>query len=124
MPKKKVIYYQKNDITVLNDDILKTSVIEAGSVDLVVTSPPYNVDIQYNSHRDDVSYVEYLEFSEKWLTQCFNFLRDDGRLCLKADNKAWVRISQRLPRRSVTSITPRSFGTKATFPAELPGDHG
>ncbi|HSO12928.1 MAG TPA: site-specific DNA-methyltransferase [Anaerolineales bacterium] len=82
MPKKKVIYYQKNDITVLNDDILKTSVIEAGSVDLVVTSPPYNVDIQYNSHRDDVSYVEYLEFSEKWLTQCFNFLRDDGRLCL------------------------------------------
>ncbi|HEY5729250.1 MAG TPA: site-specific DNA-methyltransferase [Anaerolineales bacterium] len=82
MPKKKVLFYQKNDITILNDDILKTTALETGSVDLVVTSPPYNVDIQYNSHKDDVSYAEYLEFSEKWLTQCFNFLRDDGRLCL------------------------------------------
>lgn len=82
MPRKKVLFYQKNDITILNDDILKTSAIEAGSVDLVVTSPPYNVDIQYNSHKDDVSYAEYLEFSEKWLARCFDFLKDDGRLCL------------------------------------------
>lgn len=82
MPGKKILFHQKNDITILNDDILKTSAVEAGSVDLVVTSPPYNVDIQYNSHKDDVSYAEYLEFSNKWLTQCFNFLRDDGRLCL------------------------------------------
>jgi site-specific DNA-methyltransferase (adenine-specific) len=82
MPKKKVLFYQKNDITILNDDILKTTAIEAGSVDLVVTSPPYNVDIQYNSHKDDVSYAEHLEFSENWLMQCFNFLRNDGRLCL------------------------------------------
>ena len=78
MPKKKVLYYQNNDITILNDDILKTTALETGSVDLVVTSPPYNVDIQYNSHKDDVSYPEYLEFSGKWLAQCFDFLRDDG----------------------------------------------
>jgi hypothetical protein len=38
MPKKKVLYYQKDNITILNDDILKTSAIESGSVDLVVTS--------------------------------------------------------------------------------------
>lgn len=82
MPKKKVVFHQKNDITILNDDILKTSAIEPGSVDLVVTSPPYNVDIQYGSHKDDTSYADYLDFSEKWLTQCFRFLRDDGRLCL------------------------------------------
>lgn len=82
MPKKKSLYFQKNDITILNDDILKTSSIESGSVDLIVTSPPYNVDIQYNSHKDDVSYAEYLEFSEKWMGQCYEFLKDDGRFCL------------------------------------------
>jgi site-specific DNA-methyltransferase (adenine-specific) len=82
MPKKSPLYYQKNDITILNDDILKTSVIDGTSIDLIVTSPPYNVDIQYNSHKDDVTYSEYLEFSEKWLGRCFNFLKDDGRLCL------------------------------------------
>jgi site-specific DNA-methyltransferase (adenine-specific) len=82
MSKRKVLYYQRNDIVILHDDILTTSAIGSGSVDLVVTSPPYNVDIQYNSHRDDVSYADYLEFSEKWLARCFDFLRDDGRLCL------------------------------------------
>lgn len=82
MPAKKALFYQKNDITILNDDILKTSAIQAGSVDLVVTSPPYNVDIQYNSHKDDVSYAEYLEFSGEWMARCFDFLKDDGRLCL------------------------------------------
>jgi site-specific DNA-methyltransferase (adenine-specific) len=82
MPKKKVFYFQKKDITILNDDILTTSSIEAESVDLVVTSPPYNVDIQYNSHKDDVSYTDYLEFSEKWMARCYEFLKDDGRFCL------------------------------------------
>lgn len=82
MPKKKVIYYQKNNITIINDDILKTSAIASGSVDLVVTSPPYNVDIQYDSHKDDVSYTDYLEFSEKWMARCYDFLKDDGRFCL------------------------------------------
>ena len=82
MPRKKALYYQTENLTILNDDILKTTAIEHGSVDLVVTSPPYNVDIQYNSNKDDVSYAEYLEFSEKWMTQCFNFLKDDGRFCL------------------------------------------
>lgn len=82
MPRKKVLYYQKDNITILNDDILKTSAIEPGSVDLVVTSPPYNVDIQYDSHKDDVSYADYLEFSEKWMARCYDFLKDDGRFCL------------------------------------------
>jgi len=82
MPKKKVLYYQKDNITILNDDILTTSAIASGSVDLVVTSPPYNVDIQYDSHKDDVSYTDYLEFSEKWMARCYDFLKDDGRFCL------------------------------------------
>jgi len=82
MPRKKVLYYQKDNFTILNDDILKTSAIEPGSVDLVVTSPPYNVDIQYESHKDDVSYGDYLEFSEKWMARCYDFLKNDGRFCL------------------------------------------
>jgi site-specific DNA-methyltransferase (adenine-specific) len=82
MPKKTVLFYQKDDLTILNDDILTTTAIEPETVDLVVTSPPYNVDIQYGSHKDDISYAEYLAFSERWLRQCLRFLREDGRLCL------------------------------------------
>ena len=76
------IHFQNERFTLVYDDILTTSLVSTNSVDLVVTSPPYNVDIQYNSHKDDVSYADYLEFSRKWMSRCFEWLKDDGRFCL------------------------------------------
>lgn len=76
------IFFQDENITIIKDDILNMSSIAPDSIDLIITSPPYNVDIKYNSHKDDVSYADYLEFSEKWLHQCYGWLKDDGRLCL------------------------------------------
>ena len=32
--------------------------------DLIVTSPPYNVDIHYNSNKDDLLYSEYLRLKK------------------------------------------------------------
>ncbi len=76
------IFYETDMLQIINDDILTTSTVPDGSIDLIVTSPPYNVDIKYNSHNDEISYEEYLQFSQQWLTRCFQFLRDDGRMCL------------------------------------------
>jgi len=76
------IHFQNEKFTLIHDDVLTTSRVENDSVDLVITSPPYNVDIQYNSHKDDVSYADYLEFSGKWMSRCFEWLKDDGRFCL------------------------------------------
>ena len=42
--------------TIINGDVLKTSAVEPSSVDLIVTSPPYNVDIAYDSHLDNDEY--------------------------------------------------------------------
>jgi site-specific DNA-methyltransferase (adenine-specific) len=67
---------------IINEDVFKTKKIEPNSIDLIVTSPPYNVDIKYNSHNDQISYEEYLEFSQKWMSRCFEWLKDDGRFCL------------------------------------------
>lgn len=76
------IHFQNEQFKLIHDDVLSTTLVDPDSVDLVVTSPPYNVDIQYNSHKDDVSYADYLEFSKAWMTQCFHWLKDDGRFCL------------------------------------------
>jgi len=76
------VFYQTDRLTLINDDILVTNAVTAGSIDLIVTSPPYNVSIQYESSKDDTSYLEYLEFTRKWLGKCFEFLKDDGRICL------------------------------------------
>lgn len=52
------------------------------SVDLLVTSPPYNVGIDYDTHDDTQSMEDYWKFTEDWLTQAFRLLKDDGRIAI------------------------------------------
>lgn len=64
-----------------NEDILKTS-IHNNSIHLIITSPPYNVGIDYDTHSDNMEYTKYIS----WLTEVFVFLYDKlvdgGRLCV------------------------------------------
>ena len=75
-------FFDTKNVKIVKDDVLTTDEIKNGEIDLIVTSPPYNVDIKYNSHDDQISYEKYLEFSTKWLTRCFHWLKNDGRICL------------------------------------------
>lgn len=75
-------YFKNKNILIFNEDILNITSIPQNSVDLIVTSPPYNIDIHYNSHRDNLTYKEYLEFTKRWLKKCYGLTKDDGRLCL------------------------------------------
>jgi site-specific DNA-methyltransferase (adenine-specific) len=61
-------------------EVMKT--LPEKSIDLIVTSPPYGVGIEYDVHDDDVQFEDYKEFSKKWLTQAFRLLKDDGRIAL------------------------------------------
>ena len=61
-------------------EVMKT--LPDGSVDLIVTSPPYGVGIAYDTHDDDVEFDEYLVFAKEWLTEAYNLLKDDGRIAL------------------------------------------
>lgn len=78
------IFFETNDksITIINDDFIKTKLIKENSVDLIVTSPPYNVDVHYSSFQDGIPYDKYLEFTEKWLTKAYLVTKSEGRMCL------------------------------------------
>jgi len=76
------LFQKEIKVRIINDDILKTRAITLSSIDLIITSPPYNLDIHYNLHDDKQTYPEYLEFSEKWIKRCYEFTKDDGRFCL------------------------------------------
>ena len=83
MPKKLFYYVSgSQDIRIYQKDILKLREISKSSIDLIVTSPPYNVDIHYNSNEDSLSYEEYLEFTRKWMIKCYELAKEDGRFCL------------------------------------------
>lgn len=69
-------------ITLYNGDFLRLEGIDSQSIDLIVTSPPYNIDIEYGSTNDNLVYDEYLNFSDRWLRKCYDLCRSDGRMCL------------------------------------------
>ncbi|HEX8280227.1 MAG TPA: site-specific DNA-methyltransferase, partial [Chthoniobacterales bacterium] len=56
--------------------------LEANSVDLVVTSPPYNLGIAYGKYSDAQERGAYLEWLAKWGAAARRVLRADGSLFL------------------------------------------
>ena len=68
---------------VINGDCVEVmSNLPEGSIDLIVTSPPYSVNISYDVYDDNTTLEEYLKFSTKWLEKAFRVLKDDGRICV------------------------------------------
>lgn len=56
--------------------------LSENSIDLIVTSPPYGVGIDYDSWDDDKEFKEYKDFSREWLIEAFRILKEDGRIAL------------------------------------------
>lgn len=76
------LYYSHKDISIYNDDMLKIKSIDNNSVDLIITSPPYNLDIQYDSYNDFLPYKDYLKLCKKWFSRLYDLTKEDGRFCL------------------------------------------
>lgn len=62
-----------------------------GTVDLYVTSPPYNVGIAYDVHKDDAPMSEYFDWCREWLSEVYRTLKDDGRIALNIPYEINVR---------------------------------
>ncbi|MCD6289662.1 MAG: site-specific DNA-methyltransferase, partial [Anaerolineae bacterium] len=56
------------------------------SVQLVVTSPPYNVGKPYEAHNDNLPLDEYLAFLNQVWRECYRVLVPGGRLCVNVAN--------------------------------------
>jgi len=53
-----------------------------GDVDVIVTSPPYNLNIKYNKYDDTIPRQEYLNWIEKVADECNRVLNDKGSFFL------------------------------------------
>jgi site-specific DNA-methyltransferase (adenine-specific) len=61
--------------------------LQARSVDVIVTSPPYNLGIQYNQYDDTMSRADYLEWTHVWVTAAARVLKPEGSLFLNVGAK-------------------------------------
>lgn len=75
-------YFSADGIALYNRSCLESGALEESSLDLIVTSPPYNVGIDYNSNDDGASYADYLEWTKIWIGNCFRWAKDGARFCL------------------------------------------
>lgn len=87
--------------TIYNKSCLDMKEIDDESVHLVVTSPPYNVDIPYNTYHDKRPREEWLDMIEKFMRECMRVLVDGGRICINVanvDRNPYVRNTYDIPR--------------------------
>jgi len=69
------------------------SLLETGEVDVIVTSPPYNIGVKYNKYDDTIPRERYLNWMEEVGKECKRVLREDGSFFLNVGHKPtdlWV----------------------------------
>lgn len=75
-------YFRHKKTILFHGDVLNDNLFDKEFIDLIVTSPPYNVGIEYNSNDDELNYEQYLEFSEHWMRNCYKWSKTQARFCL------------------------------------------
>ncbi len=76
-----------NSVFHLGDCLEVMAGLPAESVDVIVTSPPYNLGIRYNSYDDRLSQTEYLKWTSEWIGAARRVLRPTGSLFLNVGTR-------------------------------------
>lgn len=53
------------------------------SIDFILTSPPYNLNIKYDKHNDSMNLANYYDWCENWIRESFRLLKVGGRFSLQ-----------------------------------------
>lgn len=75
-------YYSDESVAIYCGDSTYLEFIPDESVHLVVTSPPYNLDVEYQAYKDDVPYDAYLVWVQKWARALHRTAVVGGRACI------------------------------------------
>lgn len=75
---------QKLGAFIYQADVLESlRKIKSNSVQLVVTSPPYNIGKEYETK---INYSEYFKWQEEVISECFRVLKSGGSICWQVGN--------------------------------------
>lgn len=83
---------KKNGIAGITNRIINADCLEVmkgipdNSVGLVLTSPPYNVGIDYDNHNDNMPHDQYEEYLISRFENCINILSHGGHLIIQVAN--------------------------------------
>lgn len=84
-------------------------------VDLIITSPPYNLQIEYLDHSDDMPYEKYLEWVETWLKQAYKSMRNGGRIVINVPIEGYASKKNGKPSKEFLSTDYALIMSKVGF---------
>ena len=93
---------EKQNYNLLKGDTLKVMRdMDDESIDICVTSPPYNLDMPYGKYKDNKPYDDYLDWIEDVFVEVKRLLKPDGHLFLNTSGSStqpWIAMdsAQRL----------------------------
>ena len=96
----------------LGDCVEGMRALPAESIDLVVTSPPYNLGIDYGKYDDTLERHDYLAWSMEWAAEVKRVLKSDGALFL---NVGAVPKNPLLPHQLIQALTDEVFVLQNTI---------
>lgn len=67
---------------ICSDALSYLKTLDSNIVDLVLTSPPYNFDMDYDEHKDSKSSKDYIETLMEIFVECIRVMKDGGRLII------------------------------------------
>ena len=82
------------------------------SVDIVVTSPPYNLGIRYSNYNDSRTRNEYLNWSREWAGEVKNVLKENGSFFL---NLGACPSNPLIPHELIVALKELGFVLQNTF---------
>ena len=71
--------FNDKSVKLFNKNFLNANI---RNVDLFITSPPYNVGINYDVYNDNLPYDKYLDFTKTYLKKCYDVSSKRSRICL------------------------------------------
>ncbi|MEZ6142317.1 MAG: site-specific DNA-methyltransferase [Zavarzinella sp.] len=70
--------------------------LPAGSVDLIVTDPPFNIGYEYDTYDDQRTKADYLQWCEQWLAELVRVLSPNGSFYLAIGDEFVAEFKIRL----------------------------
>jgi site-specific DNA-methyltransferase (adenine-specific) len=99
-----------------------------GEVDVIVTSPPYNIGVKYSSYDDTLCRSGYLNWMEEVAKECRRVLSDEGSLFLNlgyTSKDPWVAWEVAFRLRNIFTLQNVIHWVKSiAIPKEDAGDYG
>ncbi len=97
-------FYHDDCLTVL-------PALDARTIGVIVTSPPYNLGIRYRSYKDDLPRTEYLNWTDRWIREAARVMDARGSLFLNVGAKPtdpWIALE-------VAQVARRHFKLQNTI---------